>query len=103
MLRIVTCYHTMCVCICSQNAIFPHTQVQRLGGSLITKETLAVVPVLSQQRVVWECGCVCGAEEGKEEVWLCGGEGRLGVISYAGGSVTFTVHTAEVWRYGQVE
>ena len=69
-------------------------QVERVGNTLITKDTPAVVPLSSQQRVVWECGCVCG-EDG-EEVWLCGGEGQLGIISRVGEGVIFNLHTAEV-------
>ena len=46
--------------------------LQVLVTSFAAKEPVQAV----QQRLVWECGCVRG-----EEVWLCGGDGKLGVVS----------------------
>ena len=37
---------------------------------------------------------MCGAE--RDEVWLFGGDGRLGIISSAGASVTFNIKMVEV-------
>ncbi len=37
--------------------------------------------MLTQQRLVWECGCVCTR---LEEVWLWGGDDKLGIVSTQG-------------------
>ena len=70
-------------------------QVSAFTSSLIVSEIPPVSPVIVQ-RLVWECGCVCTVSPGQEEVWLCGGDGKLGVVSYADGRQNLNIHNAEV-------
>lgn len=71
----------------------PFSQHQvRLVGSLQSKEGPGLVT--QQQRLVWECGCVC--QQG-QQLWLVGGEGKLGIIStQAPGKITLTVSPSQV-------
>lgn len=62
----------------------------------MVSEIPSVSPITVTQRIVWECGCVCTVSKDRDEVWLCGGEGKVGVVSLEDGKQNIRVHSTEV-------